>query len=71
MHVVTGMIVGDLFDKPKNMGDYRFGPKFVTHFLNQITFLPLPFVQVILVPYCCLFCVVPNNMMNGAIGTFS
>ena len=33
--------------------------------------LILTSVQVILVPYCCLFCVLSNDMLNVSIGTFS
>ena len=28
-------------------------------------------VQVILAPYCCLFCVLPSDMLDVSIGTFS
>ena len=46
-------------------GDYR------SNFEKVVTSPPLTSVQVMLVPYCCLFCVLSNDMLNVSIGTFS
>ena len=43
--------------------------KIVIPFLIILIFLAS--VLVILVPYCCLFCVPLNDMLNVSIGTFS
>ena len=43
--------------------------KKVASFLITIFFLTS--LQVILVPSCCLFCVLSNDMLNVSVGTFS
>ena len=53
---------GELWSKPLNV---------VTSFLNHQNFFSLTSVQVILVPYCCLFCLFSNDILNVSICTFS
>ena len=43
---------------------------FLSHISNHHNFPPTS-VQVIVVPYCCLFCVLSNGMLNVSIGIFS
>ena len=44
---------------------------FLYHISNHHnTFPPLTSVQVILLPYCCIFCVLSNDMLNVSIDTF-
>ena len=59
-------------------GNQRSGPPNLIYknikFLLFITSLPPPpltSVQIILVPYCCLLCVLSNDMLNLSIYTFS
>ena len=38
---------------------------------NHLPFSPLILLQLILVPYCCLFCVPSSDLLDIFIGTFS
>ena len=53
--------------------DHTHTQKKTPIFLNQISshHIPLSSMQIILVPYCCLFCVLSNDMLYFSIGTFS
>ena len=47
-------------------------PENLCHISDHHNTPPLPTsVLVILVPYCCVFCVLSNDMLNISIGTFT
>ena len=46
-------------------------PKFEHIFVAVITFFPLSSVQILLLPACCLLCVLQDDIWNVSIGTFS
>ena len=52
-------------------GTGPFTTEILTHICSCHNFFPLSSVQILLIPACCLLCVLQDDMGNVSIGTFS